>query len=558
MNFDIREIPFSRFGSYLMLSRDPKNPDDPAIYLRSAYDINPAETGKVLRILLYKNDKPLFVEPFAEPWRLLLKTGEGNTEIFFIDEYTFAVRTHKVDLQFEFLNRVLYHIRPTSLSYRCLDWKSKLFVTLSSTGGELKLSGEKPLKFIFSGDELLVEVNHEERKPRLKSSSDLIKKAEEEYKEWQGRIPSVPDIYRSTAELAWYILWSAAVSPLGYFHRPGILSSKNWMCGVWSWDHCFNALGVLSADPELAWNQFMLSFDVQCASGKLADVVTPGGIQFALTKPPIHGWCLRVLMEREIVDKDRLKSIYEPLSLWTRWWLEHRDDDRDGVCQYNHGCESGWDNSTTFDGGVPVDSPDLNAYLILQMDVLGDAASRLGKRTEAGLWKEGSHKMLNRLIERCWKKKQFISPRTGSQRYESSDSLINFMPLVLGELLRSEYFEPLVEGLQEEGRFLTTYGLATESLKSPCYESNGYWRGPIWAPSTFLIVDGLRRRGKLALAQKLSESFCNMVNGKEGIYENYDASTGEGYCDPAFTWTSSVFLLMASELLQQKKNLDAD
>ncbi|MCK4329154.1 hypothetical protein KAX02_04870 [candidate division WOR-3 bacterium] len=46
-------------------------------------------------------------------------------------------------------------------------------------------------------------------------------------------------------------------------------------------------------------------------------------------------------------------------------------------------------------------------------------------------------------------------------------------------------------------------------------------------------------------------SFCNMVNGKEGIYENYDAITGEGYCDPAFTWTSSVFLLMACDLLHR-------
>jgi glycogen debranching enzyme len=39
-------------------------------------------------------------------------------------------------------------------------------------------------------------------------------------------------------------------------------------------------------------------------------------------------------------------------------------------------------------------------------------------------------------------------------------------------------------------------GLATEKTTSPLYQSDGYWRGPVWAPSTVLIEDGgLRRAG---------------------------------------------------------------
>jgi len=29
--------------------------------------------------------------------------------------------------------------------------------------------------------------------------------------------------------------------------------------------------------------------------------------------------------------------------------------------------------------------------------------------------------------------------------------------------------------------------------------------------------------------------------------ENFDARTAQGLCDPAFTWTSSVFLLLLEE-----------
>ena len=44
---------------------------------------------------------------------------------------------------------------------------------------------------------------------------------------------------------------------------------------------------------------------------------------------------------------------------------------------------------------------------------------------------------------------------------------------------------------------LTPYGLATELPTSPHYLDDGYWRGPIWAPATVLVEDGLRRAGHL-------------------------------------------------------------
>lgn len=72
-------------------------------------------------------------------------------------------------------------------------------------------------------------------------------------------------------------------------------------------------------------------------------------------------------------------AVYDALVKWTYWWLTYRDDDNDGIPQYNHGNESGWDNGTAFSGGVPIECPDLTAYLIIQMDVLADIAGRLGR-----------------------------------------------------------------------------------------------------------------------------------------------------------------------------------
>jgi glycogen debranching enzyme len=81
---------------------------------------------------------------------------------------------------------------------------------------------------------------------------------------------------------------------------------------------------------------------------------------------------------------------------------------------------------------------------------------------------------------------------------------------------------------------------------TPEYEADGYWRGPIWAPSTVLIENGLRRAGFIELADTVSERFRALCE-KSGFAENFDALTGEGLRDRAYTWTASAYLLLARE-----------
>jgi glycogen debranching enzyme len=95
---------------------------------------------------------------------------------------------------------------------------------------------------------------------------------------------------------------------------------------------------------------------------------------------------------------------------------------------------------------------------------------------------------------------------------------------------------------------LTDHGLATEQVDSPHYEDDGYWRGPIWAPATALIEDGLRQCGYAALADDVSTRFRKTCE-RSGFAENFDARTGEGLRDRAYTWTASVYLTLARDAL---------
>ncbi len=49
----------------------------------------------------------------------------------------------------------------------------------------------------------------------------------------------------------------------------------------------------------------------------------------------------------------------------------------------------------------------------------------------------------------------------------------------------------------------------------------------------------------------MSERFCRLC-GTSGFAENFNALTGEALCDPAYTWTASVFLLLAERMKQQQ------
>ena len=108
--------------------------------------------------------------------------------------------------------------------------------------------------------------------------------------------------------------------------------------------------------------------------------------------------------------------------------------------------------------------------------------------------------------------------------------------------------EPLVTMLKS---YLTANGLATEPVGSAQYAADGYWRGPIWAPSTVLIEDGLRRAGCVELADEISERFLALCE-HSGFAENFDAETGAGLRDRAYTWTAAAYLMLAAAREQRR------
>jgi putative isomerase len=577
MTIDISHVPFSRFGSYFCFSEAteiwPQAPEERGVYLRTV--IGRARTREIARVALLLDGLPVPFTIEATPAVLRLAAAAGWVEICFAEPHVIYARGEGVELELTGQHKPINYTFVFGIGDGLARWivgHSATKFGVTATRGGLSLDcpwasgGPKPWarahsKLRFSPDEsgcfeAVLEAYRHSWKPRSYALSfdAAVREVGAEFDAFLNRTPSVPADFADLRELAAYVNWSAVVGPEGSFWRPAMLMSKNWMTQVWSWDHCFNAIALSYENPELAWDQLMVQFDAQDDWGALPDGHTDAGASYIHCKPPIHGWTLLKMLERtDWIDAAHLEELYPKLERWTRWWLEYRDDDEDGVPQYNHGNDSGWDNSTIMIDGYGVEAPDLSAFMVIQLEALAWIARRLGRESDAKRWDDESAAMLERMLAHFRRGDRLVPLMSGSHNEVDSQSLIQYVPLILGDRLPPEVARSMVADLRDG--YITDWGVATERPDSPQFIRHGHWRGPIWPPSTMLIVDGLAAVGENELALELCRKYAALVR-KSGFCEKFDPLDGDEMADRAYTWGSSVFLILAHDYLMKEKNDD--
>ena len=566
---DIAKVPFSRYGSYLAFSKlsGERAPDGHSgVYLRNMHG-SEAEQHPVFRVELLAGDSTVPFEATASPARLHLEAAAGNVDICFSETDQVRFRGRGVSLRL--IPSVTAIVVPNGNSHWEVHdtYRGNEKYMLWPVEGNLRVSGlwtgteSEHASATFTPDpashSLEGEIDtYDSVWTPHKGGDDFaasVQTVKRDYQKWLERMPAVPSEFGPGAELAAYVNWASVVAPMGFLDRPAMLMSKNWMANVWSWDHCFTAMALSFRDPNLAWQQFMVPFDNQDPHGALPDEVRDSFKAYNYSKPPIHGWALQWMMEHGgYSDAEHLAEAYEPISKWTEWYFRYRDTNGDGLPEYNHGNDSGWDNSTVMLSGIPVETPDLDSFLILQMDALSIMARKLGKEQDAQQWQSRSDALMKKMLATLWKEDHFVAIRADNGKQIDSDSLLLYMPLILGNKLPTGVQQKLVEGLTRQGRFRTSHGFSSEALTSKYYTPDGYWLGPIWAPTTMLLAEGLDSVSQRRLAHDLRVDFCKMAQ-QSGMAENFDAKTGAPLRDPAYTWTSSVYLIFAHQLWKEDK-----
>ncbi len=401
----------------------------------------------------------------------------------------------------------------------------------------------------------------------LRPFEQLVGDSERRWQAWFDRAPALdirrladvpvpPDVLTRQYYYAWWCMASGLVSPRFFATRESMIPSKTWYVGIWHWDAFFHALAYRHVDARLAEDQLRILIDHQRADGMIPDAVHDEGVvfEFALpnstrtaevTKPPLLAWTALKLYAAS-GNLDFLHEIYEPLTRLNNWWFEHNDDDHDGVVQYNHPYSSGLDDSPLWDEGTPIESPDINTYLVMQMDEMARIAELIGATRDVPLWRERAASLTERIIAHFWDESAGLFRATKDGRPLLTTTLFNLFPLLTRRLPQAMN-DRLVAHLTAPQEFWPPYPLPTVSMADPAFDPNQMWRGPTWVNINYLFIEGLRALGYETAARELRRRTLTLLTRQPDIYEYYNPLDG---CAPPkaasiFGWSSSVLIELA-------------
>ena len=379
-----------------------------------------------------------------------------------------------------------------------------------------------------------------------------------EFAAYMDTKPKLPDVYEADRVTAAFLVWSNIMEIGG---REFVFMNKGIHRGAFSWQQAQHAIAQYN-NPRFAWELLNNMFVYQDDCGALPDAVTCVMPIYSGTKPPIQGLALQYLSrytDWSFVPMSELAESYTHFCRLADWWLSLRDTDNDFALQYDAADESGWDDSSMFCKGGPLEAPDLMAYMILLMEQLSDMANRLGNSFESREWKARAERMLELLLRDFWNGEQFTACLSGNHEPVDCGSLAMFIPLILGKRLPETIIEKLCTRLMEEGRWLSPYGLAGEDMQGTAWLPFGWLAGPVLAPANYIIFLALQECGRNDLAREIAARYCKAVHDT-GFAMIINSKTGEDVSELRWqtsninrmSWTGMVFLMLGSALSEEK------
>ncbi len=563
---DIKQVPFSDRGSRLLILQDKENPCFSVKLAERLTTIQPDIEAYLRRppfiqdfYLLDEAGEVLDFSVVTYPHVVRLQTRVGDFSLVFQDDKTIAL-----GLPPRSMTGVRFHVQPQfwETTEGGGVFKAVRNLVYSSNCKTLRNEiipdkGGYTVEYIVQADDdsaIWITIrNGLHLQPELQPFSISFANAETRWRNWFERIPPVDEKYRLTYAYAWWIMANNLIGPQGQITYEAMMPSKLKYVGLWLWDSAMHALAYRHIDPELARNQIRAMLSGQLEDGMLPDAIYDEGviatidhpIRAEVTKPPILAWAALKLHETD-PDLDFLQEIYIPLVRWNAWWFAMNDDDVDGLVQYNHPYSSGLDDNPLWDHGMPVESPDLNTYLCVQMGSLAEISEILGIEFEAGMWRKRAAAIVKRMIKDMWDEESGLFHALHEEQPIPVVTPFNLYPLWTGQL-PDPIRERVLAHLTNPEEFWGEYSLPSVAYNDPNFDPLTMWRGPVWVNINYFFIEALRQIGELELADQLREKTLNLIMRHKSIYEYYNALTGEPPDTAAdiFGWTAAVFIDLA-------------
>ena len=364
------------------------------------------------------------------------------------------------------------------------------------------------------------------------------------------------------------------------------------------WDSCFHAIIWRWIDPQMAQAELLSLTSRQLEEGPDAGMIphcnywrNGGGWLWSqperssLTHPPLIAVAANLVFERS-GDLKFLSAIYSKMAKYHDWFDRRRDPDDDGLVCIIHPWEAGgdapprWDTFLGLDKYIPaagrearikmveelirhnydpmalaehgcfhVESLEINAIRVADMEAMADIAMILDKTEEAAEW-------LRRVdaVRNGFRSRMIVDglpyDLDGVEEQPILQANAGQYVTLFGGLPIYEQAEQLVHQLKG-ANFWTAFPVANTPTDSPEYAPEHYWRGNVWPCLNWLIYQGLRRYGFNDIADELATRSFSLLE-QSGFWEYYHPETGQGLGGKEFSWAAVILDMIASAAPHQQ------
>lgn len=335
-------------------------------------------------------------------------------------------------------------------------------------------------------------------------------------------------------------------------------TSKSHIAIAFFWDTAFSCMGAREIDPLLC--QEAIESFVENAGprgsmpGTLSDTHRAGEGQAPVMV--LAAW----MTYQKSRDTEWLGRVYETLCDYSRFWFKYHASKR-GLCQYYNAGQIG-DNDVRFDavyGRVQAneplkgfESPDLNAFFVVEFRCLAKMAEVLGLGEDSELWDKKADALSQKIVDVFYfpEHSMFYDVREGTREIFSGTKGPNmFLPLWAGVPLPEEEIKRIIENhMLNPDEFYREQPFPSVSFDNPKYEPAGYWRGRIWPHIVYLMIQTLWKYGYVQEAEVTADRLINMLESSHWLNENYESAKGMAIGVPEYNWTQSI----AIELLLER------
>ncbi len=204
--------------------------------------------------------------------------------------------------------------------------------------------------------------------------------------------------------------------------------------------------------------------------------------------------------------------------------------------------ETNWNSSDKFRDMRRLGWVELTAQMAQAFESLGKLYALIGREGKAAYYEKRAKETAQVINEVAWDdadKFYYNVEFDGSFRQASGTkvkSLGNFWVLAAGVSPRDRA-EYMLNHLRDQNKFWTKMPFPTLSKDHPWFQggdSRGrYWLGGVWAPTNYMVIEGIYRYGDLDLARRAVENYLKFMDRTSdnsqhnSLMEVYDPETGK-------------------------------